>query len=93
MRALTAEVLRDPALEAACAERLEAPLKALKLQRLRSAQESGDLPAELDLDLAIDLLWGPMTSRWLQRAGPLTHAYADQAVERALYGLRAPVDR
>jgi hypothetical protein len=31
-------------------------------------------------------------SRWLQRAGPLTHAYADQTVERALNGLRAPLD-
>ena len=92
MRALTAEVLRDPALAAACSERLDEPIKALKLQRLRSAQEAGDLPPDLDLDLAIDLIWGPLMSRWLQRSGPLTHAYADQAVERALNGLRAPLD-
>jgi AcrR family transcriptional regulator len=92
MRALTAEMLRDPALAAACAERLDEPIKALKLQRLRSAQEAGDLAPDLDLDLAIDLIWGPLMSRWLQRGGPLTHAYADQTVERALNGLRAPLD-
>ncbi len=94
MRALTAELLRgDPALAAACTERLDEPLKALKLQRLRSAQEAGDLPPDLDLDVAIDLIWGPLMSRWLQRSAPLTHAYADQTVEGALNGLRAPGPR
>ena len=93
MRALTAEMLRDPALAAACTERLDEPIKALKLQRLRSAQEAGDLPPDLDLDVAIDLIWGPLMSRWLQRSGPLTHAYTDQTVERALNGLRTPLDQ
>ena len=88
MRALTAETLRDPALAAMCGERLEAPIKALKLERLRSAQAAGDLGPELDLDLAIDVIWGPLFSRWLQRSGPLTAGYADQVVERALDGLR-----
>ncbi len=93
MRALAAETQRDPALAAACAERLDEPLKVLKRQRLRSAQEAGHLPPDVDLDLASDLIWGPLMSRWLQRSGSLTHEYAERVVERALNGLRAPLDQ
>ena len=88
MRALTAETLRDPALAAMCGERLEAPIKALKLERLRSAQAAGDLRARArsrsghrrDLGAALQ----PLASA--QRAPD--RGYADQVVERALDGLR-----
>ncbi|MGW0435726.1 TetR/AcrR family transcriptional regulator [Micromonospora sp. NPDC003197] len=90
MRALTTEILHDPALAASYAERLDAPMKELKKQRLRSAQQAGQLPDDLDLDLAVDLLWGPLLSRWLLRSGPLTAQYADTLVETALAGLRPP---
>jgi hypothetical protein len=43
--------------------------------------------------LASDLIWGPLMSRWLQRSGSLTHEYAERVVERALNGLRAPLDQ
>ena len=88
MRALSTEVLHDPALAAAYAERLDGPLKHLKKERLRSAQRSGELADDLDLDLAIDLVWGPLRIRWLDRSEPLTAAYADTLVETALNGLR-----
>jgi AcrR family transcriptional regulator len=88
MRALTTEILHDPALEAAYAERLERPLKHIKRQRLRSAQRAGQVAENLDLDVAIELIWGPLLNRWLQRSGPLTPEYADEVVETALNGLR-----
>ena len=88
MRALTAEILHDPTLAASFAERLDAPMKELKKQRLRSAQQAGQLRADLDLDLAVDLLWGPLLNRWLLRSGPLTEQYADTLVETTLAGLR-----
>ena len=88
MRALSTEVLHDPALAAAYAERLDGPLKHLKKERLRSTQRSGELADDLDLDLAIELVWGPLRIRWLDRSGPLTAAYADTLVETALNGLR-----
>jgi AcrR family transcriptional regulator len=87
MRALTIEVLQDPAIAAQYAERLDEPLTELKKERLRSAQRSGDLPTDLDLDLALDLLWAPLMSRWLNRR-PLTPEYTDRLVEAALAGMR-----
>ncbi|MFI7041399.1 TetR/AcrR family transcriptional regulator [Microbispora rosea] len=88
MRALNTEILHDPALAAAYAERLDGPMKELKRQRLRSAQRAGQLSGDLDLDVAIEMLWGPLLNRWLQRSGPLTPEYADTVVETALHGLR-----
>ncbi|MDP9848698.1 TetR/AcrR family transcriptional regulator [Streptosporangium lutulentum] len=88
MRALNTEIMHDPALAAAYAERLDGPMKELKRQRLRDAQRAGQLADDLDLDVAVEMLWGPLLNRWLQRGGPLTSEYADAVVETALNGLR-----
>ncbi|GAA3392403.1 TetR/AcrR family transcriptional regulator [Cryptosporangium minutisporangium] len=88
MRALATEIAHDPELAAAYLERLDAPLKELKRQRLRSAQRAGQLADDLDLDVAMDLIWGPLLNRWLQRTGPLTAEYADRVVTTSLNGLR-----
>jgi AcrR family transcriptional regulator len=88
MRALTTEILHDPALAQAYAERLAQPMRELKRQRLATAQQTGQLRGDLDLDLAVDILWAPLRARWLDRTDPLTHDYADRLVETALNGLR-----
>nr|WP_062341609.1 TetR/AcrR family transcriptional regulator [Herbidospora sakaeratensis] len=88
MRALAIEILLDPALAADYAERLDEPMRELKRRRLRKAQEAGQLGPGVDLDVAVDLLWGPLKNRWLHREGPLTAEFADAVVETALNGLR-----
>ncbi|MDO3701859.1 TetR/AcrR family transcriptional regulator [Micromonospora sp. C28SCA-DRY-2] len=88
MRALHTEVVHDPALAAAYQERLDGPLRELKKERLRAARRAGQLAEDVDLDVAVDLLFGPILNRWLQRTGPLTAEYADQVVDAALRGLR-----
>ncbi|MFG1706502.1 TetR/AcrR family transcriptional regulator [Nonomuraea sp. M3C6] len=88
MRALNTEITHDPALAALYAERLDGPMRELKKQRLRSAQRAGQLAGGLNLDVAVDMLWGPLLNRWLQRSGALTPDYADSIVETALNGLR-----
>lgn len=88
MRALTTEILADPALAADYAERLEQPVRELKLRRLRRAVDAGELSADADLDLAVDLLWGPLQTRWLYQEGPLTSRYTDGVVDTVLDGLR-----
>ena len=88
MRALTAAMLEDPALTAEWERRLNEPMQTIKRVRLASAQEAGQLPADADLDLAIELLWSPLWSRW-QNGGELTPAFADAIVETVLAGLRA----
>src|SRR5687767_231719 len=72
MRALATEISHDPALAAVYAERLDGPLREAKRQRLRSAREAGQLARDLDLDVAVDMIWGPVLNRWLHRGGPLT---------------------
>jgi len=88
MRALSTEILHDPELAAIYAERLERPMMELRQERLRSARSAGELPADLDLVLAVDMIWGPLFNRWALRTGPLTPEYADALVETALDGLR-----
>ena len=90
MRALSVEVGHDEALASLWQERMNGPMTRLRRDRLRGAQRSGELPEGLDLDEAIDLLWGPLFHRWLLRTGPLTHAHSDRLVDAALDGLRGP---
>ncbi|MGA4729946.1 TetR/AcrR family transcriptional regulator [Micromonospora taraxaci] len=88
MRALATEITLDAELAAAYAQRLDGPLREAKRQRLRSAQQAGQLADDLDLDVAVDLIWGPVLNRWLYRSGPLTTEYAERVVTTALDGLR-----
>ena len=88
MRALATEAAHDRALGDLYRARLDEPLREAKRQRLRSAQESGELAPDVDLDVAVDLVWGPVLNRWRQRTGPLTVEYVDRVLDTALGGLR-----
>lgn len=89
LRALTAAILQDERLAADYRERLEEPTRDLKRERLRAAQRVGQLPAELDLDAAVDAIFAPLAQRWLLRTGPLSADFAEASVRIALAGLRA----
>ncbi|MEV7930702.1 TetR/AcrR family transcriptional regulator [Kitasatospora sp. NPDC088264] len=86
-RAITAEMLNDPALYAEYRTRLLNPLLDVTRARLHSAREAGQLAPDADLDLALELLYGPLHYRWLYRLGPLDPAYADRLVEAVLRAL------
>jgi AcrR family transcriptional regulator len=88
MRALAAEAALDEAVAASYRERLEAPLREAKRRRLLSAQRAGELAEDLDLDVAADVIWGPVLSRWLQRSGPLDDAYVEAHLAAVLDGIR-----
>ncbi|MFC9269109.1 TetR/AcrR family transcriptional regulator [Streptomyces zhihengii] len=84
IRALNTEIANDAALAAEYREKLARPLDEAKKARLRSAQEAGQLDAQADLDLVLEVLYAPLFQRWLHRSAPLTPAYADSLVEAAL---------
>ncbi|MFC3505082.1 TetR/AcrR family transcriptional regulator [Micromonospora krabiensis] len=88
MRALATEIANDPELAAAYSQRLDGPMKEAKRQRLASAQRAGQLAEDVDLDVAVEMIWGPVLNRWLQRSGPLTAEYTDRVITTALNGLR-----
>ncbi|WP_067648730.1 TetR/AcrR family transcriptional regulator [Nocardia harenae] len=88
IRALNAEIISDPALADQYREKLAGPLDEAKKDRLRSAQRAGQLDADADLDLALELLYAPVYQRWLLGSGPLTAEYADALVEAFLRAMR-----
>ncbi|MFJ9779693.1 TetR/AcrR family transcriptional regulator [Amycolatopsis sp. NPDC101161] len=88
IRALNTEIANDPDLAALYRERLAAPVDEAKKDRLRSAQRAGQLAADADLDLVLEVLYAPLYQRWLLRTGPLTEGYADALVATALKAFR-----
>jgi AcrR family transcriptional regulator len=84
LRALTAQIVDDPALAALYRERLAGPVDEAKKERLRSGQRAGQLRADADLDLVLEVLYAPLQQRWLHRSGPLTAEYADALVDVTL---------
>ncbi|MFB7917650.1 TetR/AcrR family transcriptional regulator [Streptomyces sp. NPDC056061] len=89
-RALAAEGIIDAELGAAFVQQLLEPGLLLYAARLRAAREAGRVRADIDVRIALELLVGPLTHRWLLRTLPLTHAYADALVDHALRGLAHP---
>ncbi|MET8540835.1 TetR/AcrR family transcriptional regulator [Kitasatospora sp. NPDC004799] len=89
-RALVGEILNDPALHAEYRTRLLDPLLEVTRDRLRSAREAGQIAPDADLDLAIELFYGPLNYRWQYRLGPLTHEHADRLVDAAVRALNPP---
>lgn len=88
IRALTTEIINDPALAAEYRRQLAGPMDEVGRTRLRSAQQAGQLAGDADLDLVLEVLHAPLFQRWLQRSGPLTPEYADALVETTLRAFR-----
>ncbi|GAB7043266.1 MULTISPECIES: TetR-like C-terminal domain-containing protein [Catenuloplanes] len=76
-RALTIETLADDDLAAQVRDRLLRP----QLDAVKDRLRAGGVPPEVDLDLAVELLFGPLYHRWLLRTGPLDQDYADGLVD------------
>ncbi|MBR8741127.1 TetR/AcrR family transcriptional regulator [Nocardiopsis sp. MG754419] len=88
IRAFTAEIQHDEEFARAVHERFTKPNLDAFRDRLRAARDAGQIRSDVDLDLAVEMLNGPVQHRWLLRTGPLDHAYADALVEAVLRALR-----
>jgi AcrR family transcriptional regulator len=85
-RALLAAIQDDPELAAALLDRLLKPWLAATAQRLGAAQRAGQI-GEVDLEVAAELLYGPVYYRWLLRTGPISPRYVDAVVAMTLRAL------
>jgi AcrR family transcriptional regulator len=85
-RALVTAIQDDPKLAAALLDRLLKPWLAATTERLRAAQQAGQI-RDVDLDVAAELLYGPVYYRWLLRTGPITRHYVDAVVAMTLRAL------
>ncbi|MEV0056680.1 TetR/AcrR family transcriptional regulator [Saccharopolyspora shandongensis] len=88
IRALNNEIINDAELAAIYREKMAAPVEEAKKERLRSAQRAGQLAADADLDLLLEVLYAPLAQRWLLRSGPLDDAFADALVDATLRAFR-----
>lgn len=81
---LIAEALQDPDLANELRERLISPRIAQFKDRMRQAQLSGQLAADANLDIAVDLLYGPLYHRLVHHLGMPDPGELDALIEHTL---------
>ncbi|MGA5562810.1 TetR/AcrR family transcriptional regulator [Streptomyces platensis] len=87
-RALAAAGANDEELSRTFVARLSEPGTRLYVDRLRAAQETGEVAAGIDVRIAAEMLLSPFSQRWLMRTGELTYDFVDTLVDQVLWGLR-----
>ncbi len=87
--ALITEAQSDPAFAEQYRERFVEPRRAQARPILQRAIERGELPATTDLELALDLLYGPVYHRLLNGHAPLNDRFLSDLVDTVLAGLKA----
>ena len=92
MPRLLLESGRDPELHAIFSEKLVEPRRAIVRTLLERARDRGEIRADVELELAIDMLVGPIIYRFMITAGDLgpAAATASRVLEILLEGLRPP---
>ena len=86
LAALIAEAQQDPAIGPALLERFIRPRRAPIVERLRRAQQVGQLPASLDMEAIVEVIFGALYHRLLLRSGPLDAAFASFVVDVVIAG-------
>ncbi|WP_405767220.1 TetR/AcrR family transcriptional regulator [Streptomyces sp. NBC_01538] len=89
-RALAAEGLVNEELGRRYVAKLLEPSLQLYVQRLRAAQDAGQVRAGVDPRIALELFVSPLAQRWLQHTGPISYGYTDTLVDYALGGIASP---
>ncbi|MFJ9853037.1 TetR/AcrR family transcriptional regulator [Streptomyces sp. NPDC101150] len=87
-RALAVAGANDEELSRTFVARLLEPGIRVYTDRIRAAQESGEVAAGIDPRMAAEMVLSPFSQRWLMRTGELTYDYVDTLVDLALSGLR-----
>jgi AcrR family transcriptional regulator len=84
---LVGEAQRDPVLAAAWRDRVLEPLRAQQLIMLDRAIQRGDLPADVDTDVILDLMFGAAYHRLLHGHRPLNDAFTREVVDLITAGV------
>jgi AcrR family transcriptional regulator len=89
---LVAAAQDDPDLAAAWRARVMEPMRAQHRIMLARAIERGEIPADTDTDVALDLVYGAAYHRLLQGHRPLTDTFIRRVVQVIVTGLSEPGD-
>jgi AcrR family transcriptional regulator len=80
----------DPELIEAFRERFLWPRRRQAYQTLQRGIDRGELPPNINLDLVLDSLYGPIYMRFLIRHAKLEESFADEICGLVLEGLKRP---
>jgi AcrR family transcriptional regulator len=86
--ALLAEARTDPAFSAEYQRRMLEPRRDQARLIFAHAVARGELPDETKIEVAIDLLYGPLYHRLLHGHAPLDDQFVDDIVDMALRGIQ-----
>ncbi|WP_250029661.1 TetR/AcrR family transcriptional regulator [Paractinoplanes maris] len=86
--ALVGAARSDPDLAAVLEEQYTRPRRTLAVERLRTAQEAGQIARDVDPQVVVDQLWGACYHRLLMPAEPLTTDFVDALLRNVLRGIR-----
>ena len=84
---LIAEGQSDPAVLQTLDERHLRDRRAATVGAVKRAKAAGELPADLDPEVFVDAIFGPLYYRLLVRNAPLTESYGDALVDQAFRNL------
>jgi AcrR family transcriptional regulator len=87
MPSLVEAMSRDPELARTVRERVLAPRRAALRDVLERGVDRGDLRPDLDFELALDTLGGPLFYRLLVTGGPIDERLAEAVVDLIMKGL------
>ena len=91
---LVARAQTDPAFAAMYRERFLEPRRAATRALFQRAVDRGEIPADSDLDVALDLVYGALFHRLFQGHAPLDERFGEEIIETVVTGLeRAELQR
>ncbi len=85
--ALLAKTRADPAFAAEYRQRIIEPRRDQAREIFHRAIERGEVQVGVDLEVALDLIYGPLYLRLLQDHAPLDDAFVEAAIDLALTGI------
>jgi AcrR family transcriptional regulator len=90
LRALMSEALLDSEFAGALREIFIARRRQVLLEILQRGVTRGEVRTQMDFELIIDMIYGPMWYRLLNQHGPLDKAFADQLTNAIVKCLTTP---
>ena len=87
LRSFVVAGMSDPDVAAEFRSTWSAPRRGEAKQMLRQKQVSGQLREDADLDLVLDVLYGPLYYRFLVKNEPPSQKYAEALVELLIQAL------
>jgi AcrR family transcriptional regulator len=88
--ALVTEAQSDPQFAEAYRTRFVEPRREAMRAAFARAIERGEAPADLDVEVAVDLIYGPLYHRLLHGHAPLSARFGEAVVDMALAGIVNP---